>query len=290
MMRALREPLVHFLIAGFAVFVVYALLHPERFTADTSRRIELSATEVQRVDLAFTARWQRRPTTSELQGLLASELRTEILAREAIALGLDKDDVIVKRRLAQKMEFLAENISNLREPSREDLRTWFDANKNEFAQSPRISFRHVFFSTDRRGADAEQAAGKALTVSARSGAAPSGDSFMFQDQYYERTPQQVADVFGSDFAKTLFSAQQGRWSGPFASGLGWHIVSVEALQPGELPAFEDAESEVRERWTLEQREVAKAAAFKAMLARYVIVMPDMGAGKSAAALPVESVK
>lgn len=283
--RAMREPLVQFLAAGLMVFLVYAMLHPERFAADTSRRIELSATEVQRVDLAFRARWQRQPTPTELQALLASEVRNEILSREAIALGLDKDDVIVKRRLAQKMEFLAEDVSNLREPTRDELRAWFNANKNEFTQSSRVSFRHAFFSTDRRGPGAEQAARKALVASARSGAAPSGDPFMFQDQYSDRTAQHVAEVFGSDFAKTVFAAPLGRWSGPYASGLGWHIVSVEGLQVGEVPAFEEVEAEVRERWVLEQREATKAAAFKAMLARYVIVMPDMGAGHAAAALP-----
>ena len=287
--HALREPLVHFLIAGLAIFVVYSLLHPERFTPDTSRRIELSATEVQRVALAFRARWQRPPTPTELQALLATEVRTEILSREAIALGLDKDDVIVKRRLAQKMEFLAEDVANLREPARDELRIWFNTNKDEFAQSPRISFRHVFFSTDRRGRGAEPAARKALAASARSGTAPSGDPFMFQDQYSERTAQQVADMFGSNFAKTLFSTPTGTWSGPFESGLGWHIVSVEALHAGELPAFEDVESEARERWTLEQREVAKAAAFKVMLTRYEIVVPNVEA-PDAAALPAEPMK
>lgn len=288
--RAVQEPLVQFLAAGFVVFLGYALLHPERFAADASRRIELSATEVQRVDLAFRARWQRPPTPTELQALLANEVRNEILSREAIALGLDKDDVIVKRRLAQKMEFLAEDVSNLREPARDELRVWFNANKNEFAQSSRISFRHVFFSTDRRGPGAEQAARKALAASGRSGTAPSGDSFMFQDQYSDRTAQHVADVFGTDFAKTVFSAPLGRWSGPYASGLGWHIVSVERLQLGDVPTFEEIEADVRERWVLEQREATKAAAFKAMLARYVIVMPDMGAGHGVAALPAEPMK
>ena len=284
--HAMREPLVHFLLAGFALFVFYALLQPERFVADTSRRIELSATDVARVELAFIARWQRRPSSAELQSLIADEVRNEILAREAIALGLDKDDVIVKRRLAQKMAFLAEDVSSLREPSNEELRAWFDNNKNGFAQSPRISFRHVFFSTDRRGLDAELAARTALaSASSRGDAAPRGDPFMFTDSYAERTSLQLAQVFGSDFAGTVFTAPAKRWSGPFASGLGWHLVWVEELRGGEVSSYDDVEPEVRERWMVEQREAAKRARLQTMLARYEVVLPATATDDSATAPP-----
>ena len=272
---AMREPLVHFIVAGFALFVVYALLHPERFAADTSRRIELTATDVGTVELAFIARWQRPPTPTELRGLLASEVRNEILSREAIALGLDKDDVIVKRRLAQKMEFLADDTSGLRDPTPAELRAWFDQHKSEFAPAPRITFRHVFFSSDHRGASAQGAARKALTsVSSRREAAPHGDPFMYQDYYAGQTEVQVAQVFGSDFAKTLFSAPTQRWSGPFASGLGWHIVWAEELSRGEVQSYEEVEADVRERWMFEQRDAAKRAGFEAMLARYEVVLPS----------------
>ena len=274
--RAMRQPLVHFVFAGFALFVVYAVLHPERFATDNSRRIELSATDVGTVELAFIARWQRPPTPTELRSLLASEVRNEILSREAIALGLDKDDVIVKRRLAQKMEFLADDTSGLRDATPAELRAWFDLHKSEFAAAPRITFRHVFFSTDQRGAGAEGAARKALMISASGGrdAAPRGDPFMYQDYYAGQTEVQVAQVFGSDFAKTLFSAPTQRWSGPFASGLGWHIVRAEELKAGEVPSYEEVEAEVRERWMIEQRDAAKRAGFEAMLARYEVVLPS----------------
>ena len=276
--RAIRQPLVHFIIMGFALFVVYALLHPERFAADNSRRIELSATDVGTVELAFIARWQRAPTPDELRSLLASEVRNEILSREAIALGLDKDDVIVKRRLAQKMEFLADDTSGLRDPTPAELRAWFDLHKSEFAPAPRITFHHVFFSTDQRGAGAEEAAREALrSASSRREASPRGDPFMYQDYYAGQTQVQVAQVFGSDFAKTLFSAPTQRWSGPFASGLGWHIVRAEEVKAGELPSYEEVEADVRERWMIEQRDAAKRAGFEAMLTRYEVVLPDKDA-------------
>ena len=276
--RAMREPLAHFVAAGLVLFVGYALLHPERFAADTSRRIELSATDVARVELAFIARWQRPPTAPELRGLLTSEVRNEILSREAIALGLDKNDVIVKRRLAQKMEFLADDTSGGRDATLAELRAWFDLHRSEFAPASRITFRHVFFSTDQRGAGAEGAARRALTsASDRRDAVPRGDPFMFQDYYAGQTEAQVAQVFGSGFAKTLFSSETRRWSGPFASGLGWHIVWAEELRPGEVPTYEDVEAEVRERWMSEQRDVAKRASFEAMLARYEVVLPSQEA-------------
>ena len=276
--RAMREPLVHFVVAGFALFLIYALLHPERFAAETSRRIELSATDVATVELAFIARWQRSPTPTELRSLLAGEVRNEILSREAIALGLDQDDVIVKRRLAQKMEFLTDDMSGLRDPTPAELHAWFDLHKSEFAPASRITFRHVFFSTDERGAGAEGAARKALkSASGRRDALPRGDPFMFQDYYAGQTEVQVAQVFGSDFAKTLFSSGTQRWSGPLASGLGWHIVWAEELTPGEAPIYEEVEAEVRERWMFEQRDAAKRAGFEAMLARYEVVLPDQEA-------------
>ena len=276
--RAMREPLLHFIVAGFALFVVYALLHPERFAADNSRRIELSATDVGTVELAFIARWQRPPTPTELRGLLASEVRNEILSREAISLGLDKDDVIVKRRLAQKMEFLADDMSGLRDPTPAESRAWFDQHKSEFEAASRITFRHVFFSTDQRGSEAEGAARKALkSVSSRPNALLRGDPFMFQDHYAGQTEVQVAQVFGSDFAKALFSSATQRWSGPIASGLGWHIVWAEELKRGEVPIYEDVEADVRERWMFEQRDAAKRAGFEAMLARYEVVLPSQEA-------------
>jgi parvulin-like peptidyl-prolyl isomerase len=218
-------------------------------------------------------------------------VRNEILSREAIGLGLDKDDVIVKRRLAQKMEFLTDDVSNLREPTQQELRAWFDNNKSEFVQPSRVTFRHVFFSTDRRGATAEAAANKALASAAgRGDAAVRGDPFMFQDHYNERTEQQVAEVFGLEFTATLFSAPIKRWSGPLASGLGWHIVWIEDVQTGEARPYEDAEAEVRERWSFEQREAVKRASFEAMLARYEVVLPGIDAVSRAIAPRSMSVK
>jgi len=156
--RSLREPLLHFLVAGLALFAVYRALHPSPEPQDDGKRIVITDDDLRQVQIAWRAQWQRFPMPDEMRGLIDSKIREEILYREAVALGLEKGDTIVKRRLAQKMEFLADDVSTLREPENEELKTWFDKNQERFASPALVSFHHLYFSPDRRGAHARDAA------------------------------------------------------------------------------------------------------------------------------------
>src|ERR1700724_3390134 len=160
--RWLREPLLHFLVAGLALFAIYRTLNPPPEQPDEGKRIVITEDDLRQVQVAWRAQWQRFPTPDEMRGLVDSKIREEILYREAMALGLDKDDTIVKRRLAQKMEFLADDISSLREPQIDELRAWFDKNQERFALPSLMSFHHLYFSPDRRGAQARENALDAL--------------------------------------------------------------------------------------------------------------------------------
>ncbi|MEO8675883.1 MAG: peptidylprolyl isomerase [Casimicrobiaceae bacterium] len=276
--RWLREPLLHFLIAGLALFGVYRALHPNPGQGERSNRIELTADDLRQIDVAWRAQWQRSPTPAEMRGLVQTQIREEVLFREAVALGLDKGDTIVKRRLAQKMEFLAEDASAIRDPSAAELKTWFDKNRDRFTQPGRISFHHLYFSPDRRGGQAREAATKALSALAGKGADAPGvatlaDRFPEKDYYAEREPAQIANVFGSQFAQALSQIKPGSWQGPVESGLGWHLVFVDAVAPGRIPAFEEIEPAVKADWIEEQRAGSKRRAFEAMLSRYEIVLP-----------------
>jgi len=274
--RWLQEPLLHFLLAGLALFVIYgALRDPSR--TDNLERIEVTADDVRRLEVAWAARWQRPPTQAELQGLIEEELRQEIFYREALALGLDKGDTIVKRRLAQKMEFLSEDVAAIREPKAAELKTWFEEHKQQFADPPRANFRHVFFSFDRRGVRTEEEARRALSrlASGRpaSAAGPrAGDPFMFQDHYGDSTPEQVANVFGTAFAAALFRLRPGSWQGPIESGYGWHLVRVDSLTPGRIPSLEEVEPAVKSEWQAEQRAEARRKSYEALRDRYEIVV------------------
>jgi hypothetical protein len=278
--RWLQEPLLHFMLAGLALFIIYGALRDPSPT-DNLERIELTADDVRRLEVAWAARWRRPPTQAELQGLIEEELRQEILYREALALGLDKGDTIVKRRLAQKMEFLSEDVAAIREPTAAELKTWFEEHQRQFADPPRADFRHVFFSFDRRGARAEEDARRALPRLASrwpaSAADPqAGDPFMFQDYYRDSTPEHAAKVFGPTFAGALFRLRPGSWQGPIESGYGWHLVWVDSLTPGRLPSFDEVEPAVKSEWQAEQRAEARRKSYEALRDRYEIVVqrPD----------------
>jgi len=275
--RWLREPLLHFLLAGLALFAGYRALNPDGGGRQPSSRIEISDDDVQQLALAWRAQWQRPPTAEEMRGLLDDRIREEILYREALALGLDKGDTIVKRRLAQKMAFLAEDVSSLPDPSPAELREWFGKHRERFALPGRVSFRHLYFSPDRRGERARAAATQALAALAgKPGNVPAAglaDKFMAQDRYGERDADEVAGVFGMKFAEELLRLKPGAWQGPLESGLGWHVVFVEAIAPGRTPAFEEVEAAVRADWVEARRADLRNRAFDAMKARYEVVLP-----------------
>ncbi len=276
--RWLREPLLHFLLAGIALFVVYRALNPASAEREASNQIRLTDDDLRQIAMAWAAQGRPAPTPEQMKHLVEIKVREEILFREALALGLDKNDTIVKRRLAQKMEFLAEDLAGIGDPTRDELKAWFDANAERFAAAPRASFRHLYFSPDRRGARAREDAARSL---AKLAGQPAGspvaarlaDPFMFQDYYGDRSFDQLASVFGPTFAQSLFGLKPGSWQGPIESGYGWHLVWVDALELKYLPAFEEVEPDVRREWIAERRAERKRAAYEAMRARYAVALP-----------------
>jgi peptidyl-prolyl cis-trans isomerase C len=281
--RWLHEPLLHFLLIGLALFAIYRALNPTAAEQENRSRVELTDDDLRQLELGWMAQWRRPPTPEEMRRLMDSKVREEILYREALALGLEQGDTIVKRRMVQKMEFLAEDLSTLREPSREEFKAWFEKNSQHFTIAGRTSFRHLYFSFDKRGEQAREVAEGALATLAGQpadapGAATLADPFMFQDYYGDRSPEQVANVFGAKFTRSLIQLEPGVWQGPIESGFGWHLVWMDSMTPPRVPAFEEVEPEVRSEWVADQRAEFKRQAFEAMKARYEIVLPKAGPG------------
>jgi parvulin-like peptidyl-prolyl isomerase len=229
-----------------------------------------------------------------MRSLIDARVRDEILSREALALGLDQGDMIVRRRMAQKMEFLFEDVAALREPTNEELRAWYEQHIDRVTLPPRATFRHVYFSPDRRGAQARDDAARArshIAGQSTGSVAGFGDPFMFQDYYGDRAPDDVARTFGQSFAHAIFELTPGAWAGPIESGYGWHLVWVDSLTPARAPAFEEVEADVKTGWMEDQRAAMREAAFAAIRARYEVVLPtdlrvvDLAAGPVALSSP-----
>ena len=258
----LREPLLHVLLIGAALFAIHDALNPGTAQRQDANRIAITADDLAQLRIAWMAQWRRPPTADEMRNLLDGKIREEVLSREAVALGLDKDDTIVKRRLAQKMQFVMDDVAALREPTEDELRRWFEQNAQHFALPSLVTFRHLYFSPDRRGARAHDDAADALQKLAgkpeeATGPAGLADPFMFQDFYAERSSHQVAGIFGTSFAQALPGLKEGQWQGPVESGLGWHLVRVESKSPSRVPPFEEIEATVKSVWMDEQRDEAK---------------------------------
>jgi len=190
-----------------------------------------------------------------------------------LAVGLDRGDTVVKRYLAQKMGMIVADLAALRRQGPEEVKAWFKRSGVRFALPPRASFRHIYFSFDLRHGEAEHDAATAL-VGSDATAEKLGDAFMFQSFYGDRTPQEVASVFGDGFAEALFQVQPGAWAGPVESGYGWHLVWIDSLVPGRVPAFEEVQQTAGVEWLAEQRKDAQNRFYETVRKRYRVDVPE----------------
>lgn len=293
MKRLSREPLVHFLVLGAILFGAYAYLQQRTGVAEQSKQIRLTVDDLSQMVTVFRSQWRRDPTAEDLRALVEDKVQEEVLYREALALGIDKDDTIVRRRMAQKMQFLAEDVAAAREPAQEELAKWYETSRDQFALPPRLSFRHLYFSPDRRGGHARDDAAAALSRLAGqpedSGiAATLADAFMFQEYYRDRAPEFLGKEFGPNFAVAVAKLSTGSWQGPVESGFGWHLVFIDAMIPGRVPPFEEIEADVKAAWLAEQKAQAWQKAYRDMRAKYTVLLPAPAEKASTNAVPSRS--
>jgi hypothetical protein len=262
-----NEPLLHFAVLGAALFAVHAVVSGPS-SPETDKTIRISAGDVRRLAAAWELQWRRPPTKPELDSLVEEHVREEILYREALAMGLDRDDSIVRRRLAQKMQFLAEDTAES-EPSEAELRRFFEERPELFAKPERLTFEHFYFSRDVRGERAASDAEDALAAM-REGARPSGDRSALQARYAEQSREQVAALFGASFAERAFALPLDAWHGPLESGYGLHLVRVEAREAPRLPEFRAVRAQVRELWLDENRLETNERVYERLRAAYSV--------------------
>ena len=268
MARLLRDPLVHFLLLGVAAFAIYEAVGGP---GAAEREIVIGPAELNRFVAGWRAQWNRDPTREELDGLIDAFALEEALYREALALGLDRDDTIVRRRLAQKMEFLAADSAPAPPPTDADLARFLGENADRFRVPETFTFRQVYFSPDRRG-EAVAADAQAGLAQLRAGSEPRtvGDRLLLGERHAALGRDRVDRAFGAGFADGLASLETGAWGGPIESGYGLHAVRVEARTPARLPALDEVREVVVREWTAAQREERLAAFHRDLRARYPV--------------------
>jgi len=281
-MKLTREPLVHFLLLGAALFLVFNLVGD----SDESRtdRIAVSAGQVTQLTETFKRTWQRPPTEEELDALIADHVREEIYYREALAMGLDRDDMIVRRRMRQKLEFVTDDLVAAIAPTEEQLQTYFNEHPDDFRVPSRVSFQQIYFSRDRRG---EQATRDAESLLARLNAGESdvdpadfGDTLMLSDSFDNIFENDVARHFGTEFATALADVSVGRWSGPVESAYGLHLVLIRERKPGLLPALEKVRERVQREWEATRRTEVTEAFYESLRERYEVSVERPGADEA----------
>jgi hypothetical protein len=269
-----KEPLLHFLVIGVVIFAVFSIANKEE-AAVGGNKIVVSSAETERLSDAWSKRMNRPPTEIELQGLIEAFIKEEVYYREALLLGLDQDDTIIRRRLMQKMEFLSNDLAELDQPDESALNKYFLENQEKYRLPAQISFTHIYFSIDKRGARALADSKLVLAELNVPWAPERGDSFMMEYDFVKETPSEVARSFGSDFAEQLFTLETNTWQGPVASGYGFHLVRISEKIDARMPELASVIDKVRTDFMFEQRQKINKEIYEKFKARYEIVIEDV---------------
>ncbi|WP_018460152.1 MULTISPECIES: peptidyl-prolyl cis-trans isomerase [unclassified Bradyrhizobium] len=282
--RLLREPLLQFLALGALLFALYGLAGKRG--AEAPEKIVVSASQAANLGDAFVRTWRRPPTDQELQGLIEDYVRDEVFYREGRAAGLDRDDAIIRRRVRQKMEFLAGEMS-VPEPSDAELAAYLASNPERFRAEDQLTFHHVFLSATRRAnaidSDGKRLAGILARADGTVDATSLGDAFLLGEQFRDISPAKVRGIFGESFAKELSITEEGRWQGPVSSSFGQHFVFISKRVPGDLPPLDTIRPAVQREWANARRLETEQKLYASLRGRYDIVIekPRAKAAESA---------
>ena len=290
MKQLLREPLVHFLIVGAALVAASSFVSDSDIPRDD--QIVISAGQIEHLAARYARTWQRPPTLEELQGLIDEYVREEVAYREGMAIGLDRDDAIIRRRIRQKLDFIAVDIASLVDPTQKDLEDYLADHPDDFRVKPRFTFVQVFFDPGRRGddlqADADRTLDK-LNSSPAMDVRELGDRTMMAATQKDISLQEISSLFGRDFATAMETLQspadelkieagdqvgteQGPWFGPFESGYGLHLVRLVSVTETRLPRLEEIREVVRREWENSRRSEAKNQFYRELIERYEITV------------------
>ena len=271
--KLLREPMLHFFVLGAGIFFLYGYTGDGGSAPD---EILVNAGQVDRLIDSWVKTRMRPPTAHEIAGLIDDHIREEVYYREAVAMGLDRDNVVIRRHLKQKMEFLVQGLADQADPTEEELLAFLETNADSFRIGPRFSFRHVYLNLDDRGDDGWGDAMRLLAELESQGAAVEttglGDPFPLPHDYQASPERDLARTFGRQFAAQMASVEPGSWQGPVRSGYGLHLVFIEERTEPRTPELDEVSEAVTREWRAARRQAANEEIYRALRERYAITV------------------
>ena len=272
--KLLREPLLHFLVIGAGLFFLFNQIGNPEVGADN--RIVVTQANLDRLAAVWLRRMGRPPTSQEREQQVDHYIRQEILYREALAMGLDKDDAVVKKRMSQKLEFIFEDIATPPEPDDAQLQDYLNKHSDKFRQPSRYTFSQVYWSVDKRGDkaldDAKRLLARLQKSSHKIDVSAKGDALMLDHHYTDTSQLEVARLFGKPFSEKLNGIEPGQWTGPMDSAYGVHLVNVQQRTDTRLPDLAEIRDRVKGEYLFDWQREANAKFYDNLRKRYEVVV------------------
>jgi hypothetical protein len=282
MKRLIREPFIHFLLLGAAIFVANHLVSGR---ADSQPgKIVITQGQIRSMVIGFSRTWQRPPTREELERLVRDHVREEVYSREAVAMGLDQDDPVIRRRLQQKLEFVTDDVAVLAEPTDAELVAYLKAHADVFHVDRKFTFSQVYLDPSKHAERLTQDADQLLIQLRQKGRNLElyslGDAFLLEHQFEAASATEISKQFGDKFVAKLTDVPIGQWFGPVESAYGMHLVFVEERTEGRLPELAEVRDAVRREWANARRLESNEKFFQSLLKHYEVVVEKIDPAKA----------
>jgi hypothetical protein len=277
MASVIREPLVYFLLLAALIFVSFEQVFDQGFSSSSSlEEIVVTEGQIKSLVLGFEKVWQRSPSAEELKGVIDGYIREEVFYREALAMGLDRNDGVVRRRMSQKIQFLSEDLVSLDDPQEQELQAYLKANADDYRLPSRFTFRQVYVNTSERGQSAQTDAIALLEkLQQRDADAESlSDPLMIAYQFDAETDREIERTLGRTFLESLIKLPTGSWQGPIMSGYGLHLVRVDERVAGKAPELADVRDAVLRDWTSIKQKQANESLYQSLRSKYEVNIED----------------
>ena len=282
MKKLIREPFIHFIFLGAAIFLAYHFLSAR---ADNQPgKIVITQGDITSIMIGFSRTWQRPPTREELEGLIRDHVREEVYYREAITMGLDRDDPVIRRRLQQKLQFVTDDVAAPVEPTDAELSDYLKTHADVFRVDRKFTFNQVYLDPnkhrDQLARDANELLNQLQHGSSDFDLTSLGDTFLLEHRFVLAPATEITNQFGDKFAAKLGDAPIGQWFGPVESGYGTHLVFVEERTEGRQPQLAELRDAVRREWTNARRSESNEKFFQTLLKHYEVLIEKVDPAKA----------